>query len=330
MTRFQIEDTQQSILYMCRVTFKGVALFISISYVLLFLFIQIPVVHAANLIPEVQVNDKVVRLSDLFTDTDLKKDAVLGAAPLPGKTMVINARTLQRVANLYEVDWSPSSALDQAVVTRTSQTISSEQITDALKTALVAKGVSGEFELTVGNVVPTITLPGDMPATVEISQLSYTPGRDVFTAVVAAPSADNPVKTLSLSGLIEKVQNVPVLRSSLKAGDIIGSGDIEWMPVTARSTVYDTITDADHIIGKTPIRSVEAGVPVRARDLESPQLVSRGDEILIRFNSGALQLTARGKAMQPGAEGDIIRVVNLGSNQSVRAEVIGDKVVQVQ
>jgi len=160
--------------------------------------------------------------------------------------------------------------------------------------------------------------------------LSYTPGRDVFTAVVAAPSADNPVKTLSLSGLIEKVQNVPVLRSSLKAGDIIGAGDIEWIPVTARSTVYDTITDIDHLIGKTPIRSVEAGVPVRGRDLESPQLVSRGDEILIRFNSGSLQLTARGKAMQPGTEGDIIRVVNLGSNQSIRAEIIGDKVVQVQ
>ncbi|MDD3021004.1 MAG: flagellar basal body P-ring formation chaperone FlgA [Alphaproteobacteria bacterium] len=330
MTRYQIEDTQQSILYMCRVTFKGVALFISISYVLLFLFIQIPAAHAASLITEAQVDDKVVRLSDLFTDTGFKQDAVLGAAPQPGKTMIINARTLQRVAKLYDVDWTPSSSLDQVVVTRTSQIISSSQITDTLKAALVAKGVTGEFDLTVGSVVPAITLSGDMPATVEITQLSYTPGRDVFTAVVAAPSADNPVKTLSLSGLIEKVQNVPVLRSSLKAGDIIGAGDIEWLPVTARSTVYDTITDVDHLIGKTPIRSVEAGVPVRSRDLESPQLVSRGDEILIRFNSGSLQLTARGKAMQPGTEGDIIRVVNLGSNQSIRAEIIGDKVVQVQ
>ena len=84
------------------------------------------------------------------------------------------------------------------------------------------------------------------------------------------------------------------------------------------------------MIGKTPLRQVQAGEPIRQRDLISPQLVQRGDEILIQFSSGAIQLTAKGKAMQPGAEGDLIRVVNLGSNQSLRAEIVGDKIVRVQ
>ncbi len=330
MTKYQIEQTKQSVLYMCRLTFKSIAIVLGLGYALLYLFLHIPTASAANLVAETAVNDRVVRLSDLFTDLPDKQDAVLGAAPQPGKTMIINALTLKRVASLYNVDWQPSSALDQVVVTRTAQTITSEQITDALKAALVAKGVSGDFELTVGNVVPSITLAGDLPATVEIASMSYTPGRDVFTAVVAAPNADNPVKTLSLSGVIDKVQNVPVLRSSLKAGDIIGSGDIEWIPVTARNVTYDTVTDPDKLIGKTPARMVDAGAPIKMRELVSPQLVARGDEILIRFASGPLQLTARGKAMQPGAEGDFIRVMNVSSNQSLRAEVIGDKIVQVQ
>ncbi|MDY0030157.1 MAG: flagellar basal body P-ring formation chaperone FlgA [Pseudobdellovibrionaceae bacterium] len=330
MTKYQIEQTKQSVLYMCRLTFKSIAIVLGLGYALLYLFLHIPTASAANLIAETSVNDRVVRLSDLFTDLPDKQDAVLGASPQPGKTMVINASTLKRVATLYNIDWQPSSALDQVVITRTAQTITSEQITDALKAALAVKGVSGDFELTVGNVVPSITLAGDLPATVEIASMSYTPGRDVFTAVVAAPNADNPVKTLSLSGVIDKVQNVPVLRSSLKAGDIIGSGDIEWIPVTVRNITYDTVTDTDKMIGKTPARLVEAGAPVKMRELVSPQLVARGDEILIRFASGPLQLTARGKAMQPGAEGDFIRVMNISSNQSLRAEVIGDKIVQVQ
>lgn len=68
---------------------------------------------------------------------------------------------------------------------------------------------------------------------------------------------------------------MPVLRSPLKAGDLISASDIEWLPVTARSVVYDTIVDADSMIGKTPARYVAAGEPVRERDLVSPQLVKR-------------------------------------------------------
>jgi len=330
MTKHQWNQTKQSILYMFRLTFKSLAVIVGTGYALLFAFTHIPHAEAATLIPEAQVNDTVVRLSDLFTDLPMGQDAVLGAAPIPGKTMIINASTLKRVASLYDLDWQPASAMDQSVVTRLSQTISSEQITDALKAALQAKGVSGTFELTLGNQVSSISLAGDLPPTVEVSRLVYTPGRDVFTAVIAAPNADHPVKTLSLSGVINKVQNVPVLRSPLKAGDLISASDIEWIPVTARSVVYDTIVDADSMIGKTPARFVSAGEPVRERDLISPQLVKRGDEILIQFSAGTIQLTAKGKAMQNGAEGDLIRVVNLSSNQSLRAEITGDKIVKVQ
>lgn len=184
--------------------------------------------------------------------------------------------------------------------------------------------------MSVNNVAPNMVIAGELPATVEVVQMTYTPGRDVFTAIVAAPSAANPVKTVSISGLIEKMSTVPVLRSDVQSGDIIGSTDIEWADVAARHLVRDTIMDADDLIGKTPLRSVAAGAPVRARDVVSPQLVARGDEVLIQFTAGALQLSAKGKAMQNGAEGDVIRVLNLSSNQSVRAAIIGDKMVAVQ
>ena len=330
MTKHEIEMTKQSALYMCRLTFKTLTLVIGVSYAFLFAFLHVSPADAATLKGQSVVNDKVVHLSDLFENIDVKHDAVLGAAPAPGKTMVINARTLNRVASLYDVNWISHSATDQVVVTRASQTISSEQILDALKEALAAKGVSGEFQITLGGTVPSITMAGNLPSHVEVARMTYTPGRDVFTAVVAAPSADNPVKTLSLSGVIDKVQNVPVLRSTLKAGDIIGASDIEWLPVTSRQMTYDTVLDADELIGKTPARYVAAGAPIKDRELISPQLVKRGDEVLINFNAGPIQLSAKGKAMQNGAEGDLIRVVNLSSNQSLRAEVTGDKVVKVQ
>lgn len=330
MTKYQMEQTKQSILYMCRLAFKSVALIITVGYALVYAILHIHTANAATLNPQAAISADVVKLSDLFSDIDVKHDAVLGSSPEPGKTLIIGATTLKRVASLYNVDWQPASVTDQVVVTRTASTVTSDQIIEALKQSLAAKGVSGDFALTLGGTVPSMTLAGDVPATVEVAQLTYTPGRNVFTAVVAAPNASAPVKTLSLSGMIEKVQNVPVLRSSLKAGDIINASDISWTSVNARNLVADTIIDADRMIGKTPARAVDAGAVVRERDLVSPQMIARGDEILIQFSSGTLQLTAKGKAMQNGAEGDVIRVMNMASNQAFRAEIVGNKTVRVQ
>lgn len=342
MTKDDMIDTAQAALYMCRMTFRMLVLAMWIGYAILFLIVSIHPAQAADhtkadllrssptLLPEASVDDKVVRLSDIFSGLPEGEDAVIGAAPAPGKTMIVNAATLKRVANLYGLEWKPSSPMDQVVVTRSSQTVTSDTITRTIKDALTARGVEGDFDITLGGAVPSITLAGDEAATVEISDLTYTAGRDVFTAVLAAPSVANPVKTMTVSGVIEKIRSVPVLKSALQAGDVIGAADIEFIPVNNRTVVYDTVLDPDQMIGKTPLRMADAGKPLRLRDLESPQLVARGDEILIQFSSGPLQLTAKGKAMQPGAEGDIIRVVNQASNQSLRGEVVGDKTVRVQ
>jgi len=286
--------------------------------------------QAAALKNNVTVDGSVIYASDLFDGIAENHDAVLGNSPAPGKTMMIGALTLDRVAKLYDIDWSPSSGSDQVIVTRSAQVLSGDTLANPLREALAARGVVAPFDVLIGNVAPSMTLPGDAPATVEVTQLNYTPGRDVFTAVLVAPSASNALATLSISGTIEKIMQVPVLKSSLKSGDVIGSTDIEWIDMPVRQMVRDTVADADVLIGKTPVRYVDAGSPVRVRDITAPQLVARGDEVMVQFTQGTLILTTRGKAMQPGAEGDVIRVVNLSSNQSVRGLITGDKQVRVE
>lgn len=329
MTKEEIKETKQGVLYMCRVTFKGLAFTMVLGYGFLYAFLMVPA-HAADLKTESIVNAPVIHVSDIFFDVPATKDVVLGNAPAPGQTMILDARTLKRVANIYDIDWKPASAADQVVLRRTSQTITAEDMIAALKANLAAKGVSGDFGITLNNAAPSVVIPGDVPATIEVAQISYTPGRDIFSATLASPNAANPVKTINVTGLIEKMTEVPVLKSVLKNGDIIGSADIEWVSVPARNMVRDTIIDADKLMGKTPLRMVDAGVPIRARDVMSPQLISRGDDVMINFVSSSMQLSAKGKAMQNGAEGDVIRVMNLSSNQPLQAEITGYKIVKVQ
>lgn len=330
MTKYQLQQTRQSLFYMCMLTVKSVILVLVVGFGLLFAFASVRPADAATLKPMSSVDEDVIRLSDLFEGIDENaSNVVLGNAPQPGKDMVLSARTLKRVALAYNVDWQPQSLTEQVVLRREAQTVTASALQDQIKSALLARGVGDRFAVVLSDPSAAIVLPANLPASVEVTDLSYTPGRDVFTATLAAPSADNPVKTVRVSGLIEHSTEVPVLQASMKAGEIISSADIDWVDAPSRTLLPDTVLDADDLIGKTPVRTVVAGAPIRDNDIKAPLVVERGEHITILYTVGGMQMTAKGKAMQNGATGDMIRVVNLSSNRSVTGEVTGNALVKV-
>lgn len=330
MTRYQIQQTRQSIFYMCLLTLKTLITIMVIGFGLLYAVISIKSAEAATLKPLAVVNDEVVRVGDLFSDAGEKADVVIGNAPAVGSDITLSARTLLRVAAAHGVQWTPQSASEQVIVRREAHTISPLELQDVVKAALNKQGLSSEYSVTLNELRSALVLPANLPATAEVVNLSYTPGRDFFTATVAAPSAAQPVKTINVSGTVEKTLQIPVLKSSVRAGEIIGSTDLEWVDIAERVLMPDTITDADDLIGKTPARQIALNKPIRAKEVTNPQLVGRGDDITIIFKAGGMQLTAKGKAMQNGAEGDLVRVVNASTNRSVTAMVSGDRTVEVQ
>ena len=52
-------------------------------------------------------------------------------------------------------------------------------------------------------------------------------------------------------------------------------------------------------------------------------VVHRNEAVTIVFEVPGILLTVRGKALEPGAVGDLVNVLNIQSNRTVQAEVIG-------
>lgn len=328
MTRQDYIDIRTATYTMCRFGLKTVILALATTTIASFAFITNA--NAASTLKTLAiVNDEVVHLGDIFENVE-KPEIVLGASPEVGKDMTLSAGRLQRIANVYAVDWKPTSAAEQVTIRRDSHTIDTSAITDALKASLAQKGVKGDFSLEMTNLTTGMVLPANIDATVEVSNINYTPGRDVFTATVAAPNAEKPVKTLTVSGLITRTVSVPSLNKTTRVGDVISASDIAWMDVPERNVDKDTVLDADDLIGKTPNRILTASRPVRMSEVQLPQLVARGDDITILFESGGMTLSAKGKSQQNGAQGDLVRVVNVSSSRTMSATVTGDRTVTVQ
>lgn len=331
MSDIELKATGRCILWMCTYTLKTLVVAMIFGYALLYFLLSVPEAGAATLRPHALVAGEEIRLSDVFADLPGESDPVLGKAPAIGRDMVLGVRTLEKIAKAYQLDWTPSSSRDQCLLRREVHTITSRDMAERIEEALVSSGnASAPFSVEISSNSAGITLPANLPATVEIASLDYTPGQDMFTATLVSPSADNPVKTLSVTGKVRRSLSVPVLRTALRAGDIIGSADIDWLDVPESGLARNIITDADALVGKTPVRSIQTGRPVLEREVASPQKVARGDDVLILFHAGTLELSAKGRAMQNGAEGDFVRIMNLSSNKSVIAEVTGDRQVRVQ
>jgi flagella basal body P-ring formation protein FlgA len=284
---------------------------------------------AASLRTEAVITGDYIKLGDIF-DGAKNADYILGPAPQPGKDMILNARTLYKIASSLDVDWSPSSSAEQIIVRREATIIPETDIRDALEEKIASEGVGQKFSLTFTNAPARLILPFGAEPAMDITAFSFNPQNDTFSAVIVAPSAENPVRRAAVSGRIERLVAVPVLTSTLKSGDIIGAADIDYIDMP-QSNLPNTILLSDKdIINMTPRRVVNGGKPITVNDLQQPTMVERGEAITIIFENGPLVLTAKGKSLQAGAMGDSVRIANTDSNKNLQGIVTAHREVTVR
>lgn len=285
---------------------------------------------AANLKDISIVHGNMLTLGDLFDGLTQNADYVLGPAPQPGQDMVINARTLYRVAVALDLDWRPTSTGEQVVVRRAATIIPSDIVKETVRETIAAQGVDGNFKVSFYNAMDDIVLPFGSAENVDFSSFTFDPSRDSFNAVLVAPSKENPLTKLPISGKIERMVEVPVLRTALRNGEIIGETDIGWVEIPSSKMQNDLVIKADMLVGMTPRRTIMSSKPITEAELARPLLVQRGEVVTIRYQDGPMSLTAEGKALQNGAKGDRIRLSNTYSNRTIEAYVTNLNEVVVQ
>ena len=292
--------------------------------------VQAAAAPRAYLRSSVIVETDSLRLGDVFDGAGKHADKIIAYAPSAGRKLVLKAAWLRRIARAYRVDWRPSSRLDQSVVERRSQIISTNQIVDTVRAAIGARNPdAGDLEIELDNRLLRIFLPHDMPPTVTVRAVSFDPRSRRFSIQLVAPD-DRPgaVRTV-VAGRAHALVQMPVLTRRMKRNDIIRERDIAWKTVRAKYVNDRVIRDAEDLIGLSPRRPIGADRIIRIGDVQPPVLVARGKRVTIVLKTATMQLTATGKALQSGAMGDVVRVKNTNSGTVIEAVVVGEKKVAV-
>jgi flagella basal body P-ring formation protein FlgA len=122
---------------------------------------------------------------------------------------------------------------------------------------------------------------------------------------------------------------VPVLRRRGVPGKVIAQADVDWLRVDVRRLPGNVVVDPANLIGKSPRRAIRPGQPVRAADLREPLLVSKNSLVVLRLETDRMVLTAQGRALEDGANGQVIRVKNTKSNVTINGVVAENGTVRV-
>lgn len=120
---------------------------------------------------------------------------------------------------------------------------------------------------------------------------------------------------------------VAVTKSAVTANTPIGPGDVELARRDV-TMVADSISSLPAVVGLSSRRSLRAGEVLRQGQLASPVLVKRGAPVNIMARKEQVQVSMDGVALDPGAQGEIIRVRNATSGTVIRARVVEAGVVE--
>lgn len=191
----------------------------------------------------------------------------------------------------------------------------------AIGQALAERGAATKVHASITNRDGDNIFSYSQPISVEIRGLKFDAATHRFTTNLVSVSGKDVISVRAINGRYDEMVEVPVLKNSARAGEVIAQDNIEIRDYPKARTRSDTVTDMASLVGKSPQRVISSGRPIRSTELEEAAVVKKNDMVKMVFNQGAMQISTMGQAMTDGGAGSVISVRNMASKKIVQATV---------
>ncbi|MEL6979743.1 MAG: flagellar basal body P-ring formation chaperone FlgA [Pseudomonadota bacterium] len=120
---------------------------------------------------------------------------------------------------------------------------------------------------------------------------------------------------------------VLVAAATIPAGVVIEPGHVR---LADGEPAPGVLSDPNAAVGLEAKVALYKGKTIRSSDLGPRTVIRRNDVVALVFRRGALAISTEGRALEPGAVGDRIRIMNLDSRRTVYATVRGVNLAEVR
>ncbi len=286
---------------------------------------------AQTLKSQSDISTDMVSLYDIFDGITIPNRPVLQAPPL-GKSYSLTADYLQKIAKQHGVNWVPVTNYEMVKITRRAELIAADELTNLIHQELLKQElVPANAKITIklfGNNEQGIFVENGTKSLIKIDNIAYNKQtRSASILIGSYKPTTEPVKVNARVDILREAF-VPAIR--INGGEIITEDMITKIYLPENEFQSAQVRDMADAVGKEAKRSLAANRPINNIDLKIPNVIKPKELITIMVKTQQMQLSAKGRAIDGGAKGDIIRVENLQSGKIVQATIIGTGIAIVE
>jgi flagella basal body P-ring formation protein FlgA len=274
----------------------------------------------------VTVTSDVVRIGDLVENAGAAADIPVFRAPDLGETGSVPISRITAALLPHDVSDVDTAGLTEVVVTRLSRAITARDVTERIARAFSGQygfGNTQNLSVILDRDVRTMHVEAGATGDLSVSRMKADPRTGRFDISLEIPgSAAARRLPLRFTGTVSETLETAILMRALRSGETIKASDgtTERRP---KSEIGNESMSFEQAIGLAAKHPMRAGQALRSNDLMRPQVVQRNEAVTLTYEVPGILLTVRGKALETGAVGDIVGVLNIQSNRTIQAVVTG-------
>jgi flagella basal body P-ring formation protein FlgA len=278
--------------------------------------------------PLVLAGEPLLRLGDIFENAGRLAHQAVGAAPAPGRRMVLDTANLAAIARRHGLAWRPLSGEERSVVERPGRPVPREEVEALLRLDLARLGAEAETEIELPGFAPPLVPVAALPE-LALEATHYEPSGRRFAATLVVAAEGMATQRLRIAGRALPTAPVVVAARRLAVGEVVRAADIEERRVRAERVRPGTAQRAEDVVGLQLRRPIGTDFPFMLADLVAAAVVRKNQPVLMVLDGPGLSMTAQGRALQDAARGERVPVMNLLSRSVIEAEAIGPGRVRV-
>ncbi|RMN48038.1 putative Flagellar protein [Pseudomonas syringae pv. apii] len=190
---------------------------------------------------------------------------------------------------------------------------------------LATNQIDGRHDIQVKQLDPRLRMGAcdkDLTATLESP-------RPVGRVTVRVRCEGSSPWTVFVPAQVQLFRNVVTVMRPLKRDAIVTEEDIAMRERDVSSLGQGFLASLDQAVGQKVVRQMVIDQVITPVALEQPQMIHKGDQVVIIARSGSLAVRMPGEAMSDGGFNEQIRVKNLNSQRVIKANVTGPGQVEV-
>jgi len=291
-------------------------------------FIAAPTLRAS-----VTVTSDVVRVGDLIDNAGSAATIPVYRSPDLGTTGALPVAQVLSVLRGKQVIGVMTGDIKEVQVTRLARTLVHKDLENAVASALERRfglGDAANITVTFDRGISDMRLDASNSGALQPVATRYDARSGRFDVAFEIINDSNPTPTkLRFTGNAIETVEVAVLARDIDRADILKSSDVA-LERRPKAEVAGEAASRDRVIGMQLRRPMRAGTPIRVADIVKPDFVSRDQSVTVIYQVPGIYLTTRGKALESGAEGDTVSVLNLQTKRTLTGTVTARGQITVQ